>query len=212
MSTTDKIIQEERRWNNSGRRQVSCRNVKGDIPTSLPCIVAIAWYVHSSHQITDQGALFISWSQECMHACVRACTHVCVCVCVCMCVCVCSIHGRILVSRYTFLVGECMTGAGGEGGPRGIFVFVLRRAEQEKKSSKNNSGYRNMLRERERERERERLRERERATNLLEAWRLHGVHLAFNHANNPLLCAAVVRHALLCRSVTVKRRKEKKDT
>ena len=27
----------------------------------------------------------------------------------------------------TFLVGECSTGAGGEGGPRGILVFVLKR-------------------------------------------------------------------------------------
>ena len=26
---------------------------------------------------------------------------------------------------HTFLVGECSTGAGGEGGPRGILVFVL---------------------------------------------------------------------------------------
>ena len=25
----------------------------------------------------------------------------------------------------TFLLGECMTGAGGEGGPLGIFLFVL---------------------------------------------------------------------------------------
>ena len=25
----------------------------------------------------------------------------------------------------TFLVGECSTGAGGDGGPRGILVFVL---------------------------------------------------------------------------------------
>ena len=27
----------------------------------------------------------------------------------------------------TFLVGECSTGAGGEGGPRGILVLVLKR-------------------------------------------------------------------------------------
>jgi hypothetical protein len=26
----------------------------------------------------------------------------------------------------TFLVGECNTGAGGEGGPRGIFVLILK--------------------------------------------------------------------------------------
>lgn len=26
----------------------------------------------------------------------------------------------------TFLLGECMTGAGGEGGPRGIFLFILK--------------------------------------------------------------------------------------
>ena len=29
------------------------------------------------------------------------------------------------VSALTFLLGECITGAGGEGGPRGIFLFVL---------------------------------------------------------------------------------------
>ena len=27
--------------------------------------------------------------------------------------------------RITFRFGECMTGAGGEGGPRGIFLLVL---------------------------------------------------------------------------------------
>lgn len=27
---------------------------------------------------------------------------------------------------WTFLLGECMTGAGGEGGPLGIFLFVLK--------------------------------------------------------------------------------------
>ena len=27
----------------------------------------------------------------------------------------------------TFLFGECITGAGGDGGPRGIFLFVLRK-------------------------------------------------------------------------------------
>lgn len=26
----------------------------------------------------------------------------------------------------TFLLGECMTGAGGEGGPRGIFLLILK--------------------------------------------------------------------------------------
>lgn len=25
----------------------------------------------------------------------------------------------------TFLLGECMTGAGGDGGPRGIFLLIL---------------------------------------------------------------------------------------
>ena len=27
---------------------------------------------------------------------------------------------------HTFLLGECITGAGGEGGPLGIFLFVLK--------------------------------------------------------------------------------------
>lgn len=26
---------------------------------------------------------------------------------------------------HTFLLGECMTGAGGDGGPRGIFLLIL---------------------------------------------------------------------------------------
>lgn len=26
---------------------------------------------------------------------------------------------------HTFLLGECITGAGGEGGPRGIFLLIL---------------------------------------------------------------------------------------
>lgn len=38
-------------------------------------------------------------------------------------------HGGIFHSfcsfTVTFLVGECMTGAGGDGGPRGIFLLIL---------------------------------------------------------------------------------------
>ena len=41
-----------------------------------------------------------------------------------------EMHGGIFHSccslTVTFLLGECMTGAGGEGGPRGIFLLVLR--------------------------------------------------------------------------------------
>lgn len=29
-------------------------------------------------------------------------------------------------SKITFRLGECMTGAGGEGGPRGIFLLILK--------------------------------------------------------------------------------------
>ena len=39
-------------------------------------------------------------------------------------------HGGIFHSFCSFTltlrVGECITGAGGEGGPRGIFLFILR--------------------------------------------------------------------------------------
>ena len=34
--------------------------------------------------------------------------------------------GEINQKLRTFLLGECMTGAGGEGGPLGIFLFVLK--------------------------------------------------------------------------------------
>lgn len=38
-------------------------------------------------------------------------------------------HGGIFHSfcsfTVTFLVGECITGAGGDGGPRGIFLLIL---------------------------------------------------------------------------------------
>lgn len=30
---------------------------------------------------------------------------------------------------HTFLLGECITGAGGEGGPRGIFLLILNNEE-----------------------------------------------------------------------------------
>jgi len=40
-----------------------------------------------------------------------------------------EMHGGIFHSfcsfAVTFLVGECNTGAGGEGGPRGILVLIL---------------------------------------------------------------------------------------
>lgn len=29
-------------------------------------------------------------------------------------------------SSRTFLLGECITGAGGDGGPLGIFLFILK--------------------------------------------------------------------------------------
>ena len=29
------------------------------------------------------------------------------------------------LSHFTFLLGECITGAGGDGGPLGIFLFTL---------------------------------------------------------------------------------------
>lgn len=30
------------------------------------------------------------------------------------------------IAKTTFRLGECMTGAGGEGGPRGIFLLILK--------------------------------------------------------------------------------------
>ena len=30
------------------------------------------------------------------------------------------------LSHFTFLLGECITGAGGDGGPLGIFLFTLK--------------------------------------------------------------------------------------
>ena len=36
-----------------------------------------------------------------------------------------QIIGTLRVKFLTFLLGECMTGAGGDGGPRGIFLFTL---------------------------------------------------------------------------------------
>jgi hypothetical protein len=35
------------------------------------------------------------------------------------------LHIKELI-QLTFLVGECITGAGGEGGPRGIFLLILK--------------------------------------------------------------------------------------
>ena len=40
----------------------------------------------------------------------------------------------------TFLVGECITGAGGEGGPRGTFLLILK-YDKELVSNKNNLIY-----------------------------------------------------------------------
>lgn len=39
-------------------------------------------------------------------------------------------HGKQLSTEkklLAFLVGECRTGAGGEGGPRGIFLLILKK-------------------------------------------------------------------------------------
>lgn len=32
---------------------------------------------------------------------------------------------KVAMVLHTFLLGECITGAGGEGGPRGIFLLIL---------------------------------------------------------------------------------------
>lgn len=36
---------------------------------------------------------------------------------------------RTAVAFHTFLLGECITGAGGDGGPRGIFLLILNNYE-----------------------------------------------------------------------------------
>ena len=52
-----------------------------------------------------------------------------------------TLFGKLLIlytmfsfHSLTFLFGECITGAGGEGGPLGIFLFVL---EKETKRKQN---------------------------------------------------------------------------
>jgi len=37
---------------------------------------------------------------------------------------------ELLCALITFLFGECITGAGGDGGPRGIFLFTLQTKKQ----------------------------------------------------------------------------------
>lgn len=39
------------------------------------------------------------------------------------------------IELQTFLLGECMTGAGGDGGPLGIFLFVLKTKKLKKKTT-----------------------------------------------------------------------------
>lgn len=76
----------------------------------------------------------------------------------------------------TFRLGECMTGAGGEGGPRGIFLFVLgggRRLDRVLMSSLGSW------------------------RDSLESGRRHGVFLGFHHADDSLFGARVEGHALL---------------
>ena len=43
-----------------------------------------------------------------------------------------QIIDTLRVKFLTFLLGECMTGAGGDGGPRGIFLFTLSQTSQSK--------------------------------------------------------------------------------
>lgn len=93
------------------------------------------------------------------------------------------VKSRMLVFL-TFLLGECITGAGGDGGPRGIFLLIL--LESQNKHCEFISrfscsfwyGVSNIQ-------------------NILETWGFHGIFLHFHHTDDPLFGTGIKRESLL---------------
>lgn len=107
-------------------------------------------------------------------------------------------HGGIFHSfcsfTVTFLVGECMTGAGGDGGPRGIFLLILQSQTftlthpviVSVPSSISDDFHNSLIF----------------TWYVLEFWRFQRIHLCLHHSDNPLLCTRIERLPLLRRCIT----------
>lgn len=89
------------------------------------------------------------------------------------------VHQKPEGKNVTFLLGECMTGAGGEGGPRGIFLLILKHSYSITflHLCAENKGLNQFC--------------------LLESWRFHWIFLHFHHTDDPLFGPRVESHSLL---------------
>lgn len=114
--------------------------------------------------------------------------------------------------EHTFRGGECITGAGGEGGPRGILVFVL---EKNKKKHRNQATFMRLKLKRSWQSKTNSIQQRERETSQiyknsktktggysLEFWWLHRIRLLLHHTNDTLLGTTGVGSPLLSRSIS----------